>query len=124
MSQSLEYNRKVVLGEIQHILLEKKCENITILDLENIHSYLSIFMITTVKTSTQAKAVSREVYKTLKKYKITSRAADATDQSSYESGWVLMDLGEIFLHIMTQEKRDYYNLDKLWGDARTIVLET
>ncbi|MEM7182695.1 MAG: ribosome silencing factor [Spirochaetota bacterium] len=115
-TESLEYNRETVLKEIVSILQEKKCEEIRVLNLENVNSYLSIFIICTVKSSTQGKAVSREVYRNLKKYKITSKSGQAS-QNSYESGWILMDLGEIFLHVMTAETRAFYNLDKLWGDA-------
>jgi ribosome-associated protein len=39
-----------------------------------------------------------------------------------ESGWTLLDLGEIVVHIMTAETRAYYDLDKLWGDAKKVTL--
>ncbi|MCB1160019.1 MAG: ribosome silencing factor [Leptospiraceae bacterium] len=111
----------LVLKDIVDILNNKKCEDISILDLESVNSYLSLFVICTVKTGTQGKAVSKDLLRSLKKYKLTRGTAGKTDNTG-DSGWILIDFGEVFVHIMTKEIREYYNLDKLWGDAKHIPL--
>lgn len=112
---------KKILKIIVSILNEKKCEDISILDLENVNTYLSIFIICTVNSSTQAKAVSRELERKLKVYKLGSGNQEKKAHNA-DNGWTLLDLGEIFVHIMTQEKRKFYDLEKLWGDATIIKI--
>ncbi|EMY77217.1 ribosome silencing factor [Leptospira weilii serovar Ranarum str. ICFT] len=110
-----------ILRTICDIMTDKKCEEISVLNLEGVNSYLSYFVICTVNSAVQANAVAREVRKTLKEYKLSHKEADKTGTSA-TSGWTLLDFGEIIIHIMTPEKREYYNLDKLWRDAKRIEL--
>jgi len=110
-----------VLQEIVSVLESKKCEDISILDLESVNTYLSIFVICTVKTNTQGVATGRELVRSLKKFKLKSGLVNQSENST-DSGWILIDLGPIFIHIMTSEMREYYDLDRLWGDAKPIVL--
>ncbi len=42
-------------------------------------------------------------------------------EGSTDSGWLLMDYGAVIIHIFAPEERDYYQLDKLWGQANTLV---
>lgn len=97
---------------------EKKCEDIVILNLEKVNSYLSIFIIASVNSATQARAVSREIEKSLKEFKLGMGSQDKS--SSLDSGWILLDYGEIIVHIMTKDARGYYDLEKLWGDAKKV----
>ncbi|MBW0435970.1 ribosome silencing factor [Leptospira yasudae] len=123
MSPSPKQNptTKEILQIIHDIMVDKKCEEISILNLESVNSYLSYFVICTVNSAVQANAVAREVRKTLKEYKLTHKEADKTGTSA-NSGWTLLDFGEIIIHIMTPEKREYYNLDRLWRDAKRMEL--
>ncbi|PJZ55685.1 ribosome silencing factor [Leptospira barantonii] len=112
---------KEILQIIHDIMVDKKCEEVSILNLEGVNSYLSYFVICTVNSAVQANAVAREVRKTLKEYKLAHKEADKTGTSA-NSGWTLLDFGEIIIHIMTPEKREYYNLDRLWRDAKRMEL--
>ncbi|PJZ51816.1 ribosome silencing factor [Leptospira adleri] len=112
---------KEILQIIHDIMVDKKCEEISILNLESVNSYLSYFVICTVNSAVQANAVAREVRKTLKEFKLSHKEADKTGTSA-TSGWTLLDFGEIIIHIMTPEKREYYNLDRLWRDAKRMEL--
>ena len=110
---------KKIIKEIVDILKDKKCEEISVLDLENVNSYLSIFIICTVNSTVQAKAVSRELERSLKHYKL-GKGNQEKKAHNTDNGWTLLDLGEIFVHIMTPDKRKYYDLEKLWGDAKPL----
>ncbi|TGK34437.1 ribosome silencing factor [Leptospira gomenensis] len=114
-------NTLEILKVIRDIMTDKKCEEVSILNLETVNSYLSYFVICTVNSAVQANAVAREVRKTLKEYKLSHKEADKTGTSA-NSGWTLLDFGEIIVHIMTPEKREYYNLDRLWRDAKRMEL--
>lgn len=111
-----EIDTKNVITIITTILKAKKCEDTVVLNIGKVNSYLSYFIITSVVSDIQGKAVSREIEKKLKSYKLGPGPQDRS-LKSYESGWVLLDFGEVIVHIMTPEKRQYYDLEKLWGDA-------
>lgn len=110
---------KEILTLIQKILVSKKCDEITILNLEDVNSYLSYFVICTALTNIQAQATARELERTFKHLKI-SKNSSANGQ---DSGWTLLDFGEILIHIMTPEKRNFYSLEKLWGDAKPVNIK-
>ncbi len=112
---------KKVLKEIISLLKEKKCEDIVIMNLEEVNSYLSLFVIATVASHTQGRAAARELEKKMKPYKLGAGNIEKKSTPT-ESGWTLLDLGEIVVHIMTAETRAYYDLDKLWGDAKKVTL--
>ncbi|PJZ25374.1 ribosome silencing factor [Leptospira hartskeerlii] len=114
-------NTMEILKTIYKIMQDKKCEEIAVLNLESVHSYLSFFLICTVNSAVQANAVAREIKKALKSFKLPHKETDKTGTSA-SSGWTLLDYGEFIVHIMTPEKREYYNLDRLWRDAERIEL--
>ena len=112
---------KKVLKEIISLLKEKKCEDIVVMNLEEVNSYLSLFVIATVASHTQGRAAARDLEKKMKPYKLGAGNMEKKSIPT-ESGWTLLDLGEIVVHIMTAETRAYYDLDKLWGDAKRVTL--
>lgn len=109
--------RKSILKMITKILEEKKSKDIRVLDLEDIHSYLSVFVICSVESHIQARAAARDLEKKLKEYKL---GRGNQEKKAQDNGWILLDLGEIIVHIMTEEKRKFYDLERLWGDAKPI----
>ncbi|GBF49171.1 ribosomal silencing factor RsfS [Leptospira ryugenii] len=110
------------LKRIQKSLTEKKCEKVEILDLRSVNSYLSLFVIATVKTETQGRSVAKDIEKFMKPLKLAERRNHITDLPKDATGWILLDYGEICIHIMTEEMRNYYALERLWGDASPIQL--
>ncbi len=118
---SISPETKKILKEITNHLKEKKCEDIVVMNLEEVNSYLSLFVIATVSSHTQGKAVARDLEKKMKVHKLGVGNTEKKN-APIESGWTLLDLGEIVVHIMTAETRAYYDLDKLWGDAKKVSL--
>ncbi|TGN18640.1 ribosome silencing factor [Leptospira idonii] len=115
---------KETLSHIQKIkqsLADKKCDQIQVLDLQDVNSYLSIFIIATVKTETQGRSVAKDIEKFMKPLKLSVTRNHLTDLPKDATGWILLDYGEICVHIMTEEMRNYYSLDRLWGDAKVIA---
>lgn len=117
--KSLKLDSKKIIKKIILILEDKKCEDIKVLNLENVNSYLSIFVICTVNNVVQARAASRELEKTLKEFKLGPGNQEKKAHNS-DNGWILLDLGEIIVHLMTPEKRSFYDLERLWGDANSL----
>lgn len=98
---------------------DKKLENITILDLDEVTTLSDYFILATASSSPQMKAGSDAVYKELKEEGVLPYAEN---DNSPESVWYLSDYGFLVVHIFTEEGREYYNLDKLWHEAKKIDL--
>ena len=99
------------------ILDDKKLEEIKILDLEYITSLSDFFILATASSSPQMKAGADAIYKELKEEGILPYSEN---ENTSESLWHLSDYGFLVIHIFTKEGREYYDLDKLWLEAKEI----
>lgn len=105
--------------DIAEIILTKKGFSIRILDLKKLSSFADYFVICSASSDTQVKAISDAVDK-----EIRERGIKTYHREGYESlNWVLLDYFDVVVHIFKTEARDYYNLEKLWGDANVIEIE-
>ncbi len=92
---------------------EKKAINIKILDISNISIISDYFIIASGNSTTQVKAISENIDKKLKEENIGIYRKEGFRKAQ----WVLMDYGDVVVHIFLKEKRDFYNLEDIWGDA-------
>jgi len=97
--------------------LEKKAEDVVLLDISSVSIMADFFMICTVRTDTHARAVRDSVTQALEQAGLKMRRREGSDAS----GWVLLDWGDIVIHIFGPSEREFYSLEKLWGDARVIA---
>jgi ribosome-associated protein len=107
--------QKVVLG-LAEFLKDKKAQDILVLDLAHLTSITDYFILATVNSSTQSKALIRFIEEYLKEYDI--RPLVKNDE--YESPWVLLDYNYFIIHLFLREGREYYQLEKLWSDAPVV----
>lgn len=98
---------------------DKKLEDIVILDLDGVTTLSDFFIIATASSSPQMKAGSDAVYKELKEEGVTPYAENDNNSDSL---WYLTDYGFLVIHLFTQEGREYYDLDKLWHEAKKIEM--
>ena len=110
--ESLEL-AKMILSEIE----DKKGSDIVVLDIRSISLLADCFVICTVETQRQAEALADAVIPKMKEHGRFARAVegDAT------SGWVLIDYGDVVVHLFSPQQRTYYGLDKLWKEAKVVV---
>lgn len=94
------------------VLDEKKASDTVIMDLRDVNSYLDFFIITTGNSRIHCRALARELEKFVHTLNLRQR-----NMPDYESSWIILDFSELIVHIFTQETREYYQLEKLWGDA-------
>jgi ribosome-associated protein len=94
----------------------KKAFHLVALDVAARTSIADAFMICSVGSSRQAHAAAEEVERELK---LLGRRPLAIEGLPHAS-WVLMDYGDFILHIFMEEQREYYALDRLWGDAPAV----
>lgn len=113
-----------ILKHIKTIFEEKKCDQIQFLDLQDVNSYLTYFAIATAKTQTQARSAARDIDKYMKPLRKSKgiQTKNPPNQAYVKdsSGWLLLDYGDILVHIMDPEIRGFYDLERLWGDAKLL----
>ncbi len=91
-----------------------KARDITVLDVRKLTSLYDTMIIATAESSRQAKALSQHVREALK-----AAGATIVGVEGEQSGeWVLVDGGDIVVHIMQPTTRTYYNLEELWAPLR------
>ena len=92
-----------------------KARDITVLDVRRITSIFNSMIIATAESNRQVKALAHHV-----RDKMKEAGATILGVEGEESGdWVLVDCGDIVVHVMQPAVRAHYNLEELWQDART-----
>ncbi len=94
---------------------EKKGEDILLLDLKAVHSYLDYFIIATGNSLLHCRALAREVQRFMHNEGLPERT-----KARLDSGWIVLDYNEIVVHLFTVDLRDYYQLEYLWADSARI----
>jgi len=96
---------------------DKQASNIVLLDARGVCSFADYFMICSGDSDRQIQAIYDEIGHALKKEGILPHHHEGT----VDSGWLLVDFGNVIIHIFTLIEREYYQLDKLWSQATPIV---
>ena len=87
------------------------------LDTRQICSFADFFIICSGESNRQIDAIQDEISKTLRKEGITPHHKEGTA----DSGWILLDIGGVIVHIFSPEQRDYYKMDELWNNAIPVI---
>ncbi len=96
---------------------DKQAINIALLDIRGICSFADYFVICTGEAERQIKAICDEIEQVLKKEGILPLHREGT----LDSGWLLLDFGDVVVHIFAPLERGYYQLDELWSKAVPVV---
>ncbi len=95
----------------------KKAYHLLALDVSTRTSIADAFLIASVGSVRQAQAVTDEVDRAL-----AAAGARALAVEGYAQGsWILMDYGDFVVHVFQEERREYYALERLWGDAPEVT---
>ena len=95
---------------------EKFGKDILVLDIKTLSSVADYFIIATAGNVNQMAAMADAAEEALIKNGINIRHAEGQKNSN----WLLLDFGDIVLHIFDEEGRQFYNLERIWGDAASI----
>ena len=98
-------------------LSDSKAIDILELNVEGISSFADVIVIATASSNRHAKSVSDKRIDQLKEKKAHIIGVEGES----DSGWILVDCGNVVINIMKQEQRDFYDLEGLWGKDRSIV---
>lgn len=92
---------------------DKKANNIVALDMQQVSLMADYFVIADAASNRQVQAIVTEV-----KDKIQEAGGEVKLIEGFQAAdWVLIDLGDVIVHVFSTEQRDFYNLERLWHDA-------
>lgn len=100
-------------------LLAKKGERIVVLDVRGQSFVTDFHLLTTGRSAPQLKALATAAAVELKH----ARGKPVRQSGTPESGWEIVDAGDVVVHVFDAEHRDYYRLEELWNDAKMYELE-
>lgn len=100
------------------ILGNYKGINLKVLDMKPVSSLSDYFIFASATNSSQMKAMANEVIVQLKKYDLNP----LSHEGKHEADWVLLDLGDIIVHIFLESARENYDLDGLYKEARPVEI--
>lgn len=103
---------------IEHLLDEKKAENIVTIDLRDKGAIVDYMVIATATSGRQVNALADYLAQDLKSRGITTGV-----EGLPQSDWVLIDAGDVLAHIFRPEARSFYNLEKMWGGSDFVPKE-
>lgn len=114
--QSQTFSKKSLPRDVKisvKTCLDKKAEDIVLMDLSRMSSFTDIFLIMNGQSDRQNRAICRGIEEELKKQGIRPLSIVGTEKAE----WILMDYGHFIVHIFSTRSRDFYSLEKLWGDC-------
>lgn len=115
----MNLDSKELVDKIVEFIQSKKGFDITILDLKNLTAMSDYFVICSAGANVQVKAIADEVDKKLRK-----EGTKCYHREGYKSlNWVLLDYFDVVVHVFKKDIREFYNIEKLWGDAKITEIE-
>ena len=111
--------KKELAEKIADLMIEKKAQDVIILDLRKLTSIVDFFVICSANSDTQVKAISNYIAEETRKIGEKPWHNEGINNLS----WVLLDYIDVVVHIFLEDTRRFYNLEGLWGDAEIIKVE-
>lgn len=111
---------KTLVEHIVEGLQKRKAKDITILDVSDLTTLTDYFVIASGTSETQIKAIADSV---------EDEVREKTGEKAWKKeglqarSWIILDFINIVVHVMSQEKRDFYNLERMWNDAKVTYIE-
>jgi ribosome-associated protein len=101
-----------------HAALEKVASDVVAIDVAALVSFADVFVIASGRSDRQVRSIADGVVEAVKKRGGRVHGVEGTD----EGRWVLIDLGDVIVHVFQKQTREDYDLERLWSDAPAIDL--
>lgn len=113
----LHLNTTEITRSIIEALEEKKAENIILLDIHEIASFTDYFIICTGSSDRMIDSLAEAVLETAKhKLELPGKK-----EGQANTGWVVVDFGDIVVHLFSPNQREYYRLEQLWEKGKILL---
>lgn len=109
-------NSKEIARKAFMYLDEKKAEDIKVIDISKISVIADYFIITGGANERQVKAIADNVEEKLGKEGVIPKSIEGY----HNAKWILMDYGDVIIHVFNQEERLFYDLEKIWMDGQAV----
>jgi ribosome-associated protein len=99
--------------------LDKKAIDLAVLDVQGVSSVADYFLVCSGRSAPHVKTIADAIRDELK----ADGVRPLHTEGQPESGWVLLDYGDVLMHVFLEDTRAYYALERLWGDAPSIPVD-
>ena len=96
--------------------LDKKALDVVVLDLRGTPAFTDFFLLCSGQSQRQVKAIADGIEDALREAKVRPTHVEGYDRAE----WILMDFFTLIVHVFTPQTREFYSLERLWGDAERI----
>ena len=103
-------------------LVDKKAEDIKVLDLSKLSSFTDFFIIATVLSERHLKALADQIEDALRPTGVRPLFREGLSMSPSASGWAILDYGDMVIHLFLEQTRELYNLEGFWEAAPRVEL--
>ncbi len=110
------------LAQVQRagaLCLDLKANNVVLLDLDKVSNATDFFLIASGTSDTHVRAIAEHVVDQLKKEGVRPHHVEGLAQGR----WVLLDYVDFVVHVFHPTLREFYQLERLWGDARIVAID-
>ncbi|MCO8288356.1 ribosome silencing factor [Tetragenococcus halophilus] len=98
----------------------KSAQDIVVLDVREVSLLADYFMICSGRNNRQIQAIVNDIIESEQKAQVEVKSVEGKDSAK----WILIDLGDVIVHVFTQDEREFYQLEKLWADAPFVDIST
>jgi ribosome-associated protein len=109
--------KKTVL-QSTNAALDKKAKNLIILKVKELSSFTDYFIICSGTSDRQVKGIAASIEETLKKSGIQPLGIEGENTGN----WILMDYGDVIIHIFYEPTREFYDIERLWSDVPSMSI--
>jgi len=102
--------------EIGDLILEKKGVDLQVIDVEQVTTIADFLVLATGASGRQVKAIASEIREHVK----SQGGKIVSDAGLDEGWWVCLDLGDVVVHLMQDDARQYYDLESFWADGQVV----
>jgi len=99
--------------------LDRKAVDLVVLDVQGLSGVTDYFLVCSGRSTTHVKSITDAIREELREDGVRPLHTEGTT----ESGWVLLDYGDVLMHVFLEDTRAYYALERLWGDAPSISVD-
>ena len=99
--------------------LDLKALDLVVLDVQGLSGVTDYFLVCSGRSTTHLKSITDAIREELKEDGVRPLHTEGTT----DSGWILLDYGDVLMHVFLEDTRAYYALERLWGDAPSISVD-
>ncbi len=110
---------KDILKTAYEAISDKKGENTRIIDISKVSVIADYFIVTNGSNVNQVQAIADSVEEKLLESGVKLKQVEGNNNS----GWILMDFGDVIVHVFSKEERFFYDLERIWSDGTNVEIE-